>query len=267
MSTIKSWYIPMEFFYIYLSNSWIPEASLHWIVGGTYRTFLPTILMYRWKFELFLYSSPIEGFSNKFFDGTQSNSYDRRIFWHSWSSSLVGGCVTRPLVDPSVFIRKNRSSDASIPSFLCGSVGSSHIWIPNFWHWFGFISDFYILFTNHKPCKNSSITTSPEPSVKSVTTVHIGKLICSAYSRRNGDTMHFSEVNNIGKNLAPKKWLSVWFFISVANFLQITLSWFLCTLLNIWRSDVLMLNTTLFTFSSGTRSDSQVIVTRFHWWS
>ena len=39
---------------------------------------------------------------------------------------------------------------------------------------------FFILFPNHKPCPNSSITTYPESSVKSVTLVNIGTLICSA---------------------------------------------------------------------------------------
>ena len=159
------------------------------------------------------------------------------------------------------------SSYASIPSFLFGSVGSSHIWIPNFWHWFGCISNFSMLFPNHKPFPNSSITTSPESSVKSVTPVHIGRFIYSAYSGRNGDTVHSSEVNDIGQKLAPKQWVSAWLSISVPNALLITLSWFLCTLLIIWRPPVFMLNMALFTFSSGTSSDIQVFVTRFPNWS
>ena len=219
--------------------------------------------MHRWQFELVLYSSVTEEISDKLFDGSQSNSSDRRIFWHSWSSSSVGGCLTSPQVDPSIVIGMNRSSDDSIPIFLCGSVGLSHIWFPNFRHWFGFISDFSILFPNHKPCPNSSINTSPESGVKAVTPVHIGTFICSAYSGRNGDTVHSSKVNYNGQKLDPEQWVSAWLSISVADALQITLSWLLCILLIIRRSPVLMLNTALFTFSSGTRSASQVFVTRF----
>ena len=100
------------------------------------------------------------------------------------------------------------SSDVSIPSFLCGLVGSSHILIPNFWHWFGFISDFHILFPNHKPCTNSSITIYPESSVNVVTPVHIGTFTCSVYSGRNGYKVHSSKVNDIGQKLTPKQWVS-----------------------------------------------------------
>ena len=35
---------------------------------------------------------------------------------------------------------------APITNFMCGSVGSSHICIPKFWHWFGCISDFPFCF-------------------------------------------------------------------------------------------------------------------------
>ena len=73
--------------------------------------------MYQWKFELVLYSSSLEEISNKLFDGSQSNSYDRRIFWHSRSSSSVGRCVMSSQVDPYIFIGINRSSDASIPKW------------------------------------------------------------------------------------------------------------------------------------------------------
>ena len=75
--------------------------------------------------------------------------------------------------------------------------------------------------------------------------------------------MHSSNLNDIGQKLSPKQWLSALLSISVAGALQITLSWFLCTFLIIRRSPVLMLNTALFKFSSGTRSASQVFVTRF----
>ena len=51
-----------------------------------------------------------------------------------------------PKVYPSIEIGMKRSSGASIANFLCGSVGSSHICIPNFWHWFGFINDFLFCF-------------------------------------------------------------------------------------------------------------------------
>ena len=126
---------------------------------------------------------------------------------------------------------------------------------------------FSILFPNHKPCPNSSITTSPESSVKAVAPVHIGTFICSAYSGINGDTVQSSEVNDIGWNLDPKQWVSAWLSISVADALQITLYWFLCTLLIIRRLPVLVLNTSLFKFPSGIMSAIQVFVTRFHRWS
>ena len=121
---------------------------------------------------------------------------------------------------------------------------------PNFWHWFGFISDFSILFPNHKPCPKSSITTYPESSVKAVTPVNLGTFICSTYYGRHWYKLHSSKVNDIGQTLAPKQWVSACLSISVANDLQIILSWFLCTLLIIRWSPVLMLNPILFTFSS-----------------
>ena len=152
------------------------------------------------------------------------------------------------------------------PAYFCGLVRSSYIWMPNFQHWFWFISDFFILFPNHKPCTNSSITTYPESSVKAVTPVHIFTFICSAYSGRNGDTVHSSKVNDIRRKLDSKQWVSVLLYFSVAYVLQITLSWFLCTLLIIWWSPVLMLNNYIFTFSSEKSSASQVFVTRFPRW-
>ena len=110
-----------------------------------------------------------------------------------------------PQVDPSIFNGIDMSYDASIFRFLCVSVGSLHILITNFWHWFGFISDFSILFSNHKPSPNSSTTTSSESNVNEVTYVCIGTFICYSYYRRNGDTVHSSELNDIGQKLAPKQ--------------------------------------------------------------
>ena len=214
----------METFSSALSNSWIPESSLHWTIGGAHDNMLSTILMYWWIFELFLKSSSIEEISNKFFDGSQPNSSDRKIFWYLWSLSSVEGCVTIPQVDPSIVIGMNRSSYDSIISFIYGLVRSSHLWIPNFWHWFGFISDFSIIFPKHKSFPNSSVTTSPESIFKEVTPVHIGTFICSTYHGRNGYTVRSSEVNNIGWKLAPKQRVSAWLSISVADSLQITLS-------------------------------------------
>ena len=109
-----------------------------------------------------------------------------------------------PQFDLSDAIWMNRYSDASIPNFLCGSVGSSHIFISNFLRWFGFISDFSILFTNHKPYPNSSIITSPESSVNALTPVHIVIFTCSVYSESNGDIVHSFKVNYIGRKLDPK---------------------------------------------------------------
>ena len=130
-----------------------------------------------------------------------------------------------------ITIRINRSSDTSTPNFMGGSVGSIHICIPKFWHWFEFISDFSILFPNHKPCPNSSISTSAESSVNGLTTVQIVVLTCSLYSGSNGDTFPSSEVNDICQKFAPKQWIPALLSISVVDALQITLSWFLCTLL------------------------------------
>ena len=140
----------------------------------------------------------------KIFDGSQSHSYGRIILWTLCSRLSVVGCVTSPQADPYIFIGINRSSDSSILSFIYGSVGSLHIWIPNFWPWFGVISNFSILFPNHRPCLNSSITASPESSVNVVTPVHIGTFICSVYSVRNVNTVHSSEVNDIVRKLSPK---------------------------------------------------------------
>ena len=113
-----------------------------------------------------------------------------------------------PQVDSFISIGTKRSSDTSISSFLCGPFGSSHICIPNFWNWFGFISDFSILLLNHKPLPNFSIITSPESSVNAVTPVHIGIFNCSVYYWRNGDTVHSSKVNDIGQKSNPKQWVS-----------------------------------------------------------
>ena len=160
----------------------------------------------------------------------------------------------------SIFIGINRTSDVSIPIFLCGSVRSSHIWNPNFQHLFGFISDFSILFTNDKPCTKSSIATSPESSVNTVTHVFIGTFICSIYSVRNVDTVQSSKVNDIVQKMSQKQWVSAWLSISVAYAIQITLSLLLCTSLIIQWFPVLMLNTFLSISSSVTRSASQVFV-------
>ena len=72
ISTINSWASPMETFAIALLNSCIPKSYLKWIIGGAHGTLLSKILMYRWTFELVLYSSSIEDISNKLFDGSQS---------------------------------------------------------------------------------------------------------------------------------------------------------------------------------------------------
>ena len=78
-----------------------------------------------------------------------------------------------PQVDPPIDIGTKRLYDASITNFLCCSVRSCHISIPKLWHWFGFISDFPTLLQNHKPCPKYIITTFPELSANSVTTVQI----------------------------------------------------------------------------------------------
>ena len=99
---------------------------------------------------------------------------------------------------PSITIGIKRFSDASIPKLLCESVGSSHICIPNFWHWFGFISDFFHSFSKPKPSLNYIITTSPKSRVNVVTPLNIGIFTCSLYSRKNGDTVQYSKVKYIG---------------------------------------------------------------------
>ena len=96
--------------------------------------------------------------------------------------------------------------------------------IPNFWHWFGFITDFCIIFPNHKPCINSRITTSSELIFNAVIPVQIGKFTCSIYSGRNGSKVHSSEVNDISQKFAPKQWVSEYFSISVDDAHRITLS-------------------------------------------
>ena len=163
----------MKTFSIYPSNLWILDSYLNWIVGSKLGIILLIIFMYWWKFELVLYSSSMEEISNKFFDGFQSNSYGSRICWQSWISLSVVGCMMTPQVDTLISIGTKRSSEYSIPNYLCGSVGSSHICIPNFWHWFEFTGKFSILFPNHKSYPNSSMPTSTESSVNTVTQVHI----------------------------------------------------------------------------------------------
>ena len=167
-----------------------------------------------------------------------------------------------PQVYHSVSIGKKRSSDASITNFLCGSVGYLHLCIPNFRHWIGFISDFPILFPNHKPLPNFSVTTSTESSVNTLTPIHIGIFSSSVYYGKNEDTVHSSKCNYIGWKFAPKQWVSACLSISVADSLQITLSWFVCNLLMIQRLLVLIFNTVLFPFTSGTRSSSKDLETR-----
>ena len=129
-----------------------------------------------------------------------------------------------PQVCPSIAIGIKRSSDASMPKFLCESVDSSHICIPNSWHWYGFFIDFSILFPNHKPYPNYIITTSPISRVNILTPVYIGIFTCSKYSGNNGDTVQSSEVNYIVVKFPPKQWASAWFSISFADALQIALS-------------------------------------------
>ena len=72
--------------------------------------------------------------------------------------------------------------------------------------------------------------------------------------------MHSSNVNDTGKIVVPKKWVSKWFSISLTDALQITLSWFLCNLLIIQWSLVLMLKTVLVPFQSGKGYVSQDLV-------
>ena len=89
-----------------------------------------------------------------------------------------------PQVYPSIVIGINISSGASITNFMCGSVGSSNIFLPEIMHFFGLMSDFYIRLTNHKPYRNSNITTYPESSENSVTLVQIVIFTCSEYFGR-----------------------------------------------------------------------------------
>ena len=149
------------------------------------------------------------------------------------------------------FIRMNRFPYVSIPSLFLWIVQVIVYLNAKLSTLFLIYQWFFILFPNHKPCTNSSITIYPESSVKAVTPVHIFTFICYAYSGRNGDTMHSSKVNDIGQKLDSKQWVSVLLYFSVAYVLQITLSWFLCTLLIVRRSPVLLLNITLFKMSSG----------------
>ena len=172
-----------------------------------------------------------------------------------------------PQVDTSIAIWIKISPDALIANFLCGSVGSSHIFIPKFRHWIRLISDFCIRFPDHKPYQNSNITTFAESIFNAVTPVQVGVFTCSVYYVRKRDTVQSSEVNDIGKKFVPKQWVSVWFSISVADAIQITLSLFLFTLWIIGRSLVLVLNTVIFKFISGKRSGSQDIVTQLPRWS
>ena len=112
---------------------------------------------------------------------------------------------------------------------------------------------FSVLFPNHKPFPKLSINTSPESSLIAVTLLKIVILNCYVYYGRNGYTVHSSKVNDIGRKFDQKQWVSEWFSISVTYSLQITLFWFLCTLLIIQWLLVLILNADLFQFPSWTR--------------
>ena len=129
-----------------------------------------------------------------------------------------------PQVDTSVSIGIKRSVYASITSFLCGSAGSSPIFIPKCCHGFGLTSDFSMQLPNHRPCQKSRIMNSPESSGKIVTSLQICMFTCSKYSRRKRYTVHSSNVNDIGRMFLPKQLVSTWLYISVAGYLQITLS-------------------------------------------
>ena len=180
-----------------------------------------------------------------------------------------------------VFSRRVRDEPTSW-SFHCNWDGQVFWWLNSQLHmWIGRVITylnsklsalvwvyqwFYILFPNHKPFPKSSITIITESSVKEVTPVHIGTFICSAYYGRDGDKVHSSKVNDNGRKLAPKQWVSAWLSISVANDLQISLSLFLCTLLMIWWPLVLMLNKSLFTYLPGSMYGSQYLVISFLRW-
>ena len=114
---------------------------------------------------------------------------------HSWRLLSVVGYEFTPQVDSYMSIGMKRFFEASITNFLCGSVGSLHIFIPIFWHWSRFISEFPILFPNYKSFPKYSNNTSLEYSVNIVTPVNIIMLICYLCSGSNGDILHSSEVN------------------------------------------------------------------------
>ena len=165
---------------------------------------------------LLFWSSYIDDILNICFDGSQSCSFEILMCQHVSNSSSVVYWVTNPHVYTTVDIGIWVLKSASIPSDLCLLVGSSHIGIPKYWHWLGFIKVFSILFPNHKPWKN----TSSESIVYEVAPVHIGIFTCSQYSAWKGATVLSSYVNDIGPMFHPKQCAPVWLSISVEHIFQ-----------------------------------------------
>ena len=96
------------------------------------------------------------------FDGSQSRSFEIVMCQHVSTSSSVGYRVINSHVDTTINIGLWILKSASITSVMFWLVGSLRIGIPRAQHWLGFIKVFSILFPNHKPWPNLSITTSPD---------------------------------------------------------------------------------------------------------
>ena len=128
---------------------------------------------------LLLWSSSIGDILKIYFDGYQSHSFEIVMCRHVSISSYVEYRVINPNVYPTIDIGILVLKSASIFSGLCWSVGSSEIGMPKSLHWLRFIKIFSILFSNHKPCPNIIIMTSPDYIIYEVAPVDIGIFTCS----------------------------------------------------------------------------------------
>ena len=133
--------------------------------------------------------SPITYIWNFLPDGSQWFSFINRIWQHCWNISSIEHVMVNVQVVPFIPIWMKYSS-VPIPRDLCPYMGSLQTEIKLYMHWLGFLSYRSMPFSNHKPRPKTEITIFIIPKVYAVPAEHIGVLICSGYSSKNGDAVH-----------------------------------------------------------------------------
>ena len=207
------------------------------LTSGSHGVWLLTLLIDLMLNMLLLWYSSIEDILKICFDGSQLCSFEILMCRHVSISSSVEYQVINTHVNPTIDIGKWALKYASIPSCMFWLVGLSHNGMPKYWHWLGFINFFSVLLPNHKPCLNIIIMPSHDSIVYEVVPVHIGTFSCSEYSIRKYLIMHSSDVNDTGRMLLPKQFLSAWLSISVEYASQ----WFFSCLLEVFAINILNL--------------------------